>query len=325
MGTSFAEQVRTSGRFGFQAVGGIVASEGSMQWDDIHGLPYEMQYVYGSMRAADGTYWWPIRGAFRDQTRRMHLSEAAPGEDFSWAAEGEAAYVGPAVHEERDGWMGVWLPDGSRVMATKDRELHWTEGDFLDLHGELVGNAMQFFCPDEQEPLVYTSRVFRGTGTIKGKAVTGLFLHDSMHMPLNVNFIASAYITDLQAAWVAFATEYEDGAVQVGHLIWGAEGFDLMLIERSDGPPIVARDLDVEVRLDGDYPVWIRYSGAGETWIWEAHPAGYRDPIRSDLPEGHRRIQGWCYREGEIRRPVCTEALMETYNGRLADVISKAP
>ena len=322
MGRSFAHERRTSGRYGFQAVAGQVVADHRVHWAECNGLPFNMQYVYGSLRAADGTYWWPIRGAFEDQARRMHLSEAAPGTDFAWAPEGEAAYLGPVVHEERDGWMGVWRADGSHLMSTDGPRLRWTEDDFLDLDGELVGDAIQFYCPDDEEPLVYTTRWFRMSGTIKGTAVTGLVAHDSMHMRPGGNLITSPVITELQAAWVAFATELDDGSLQVGHLIWGTEGFDLMLIQRTDGPPIVARDLDVQVRMEEDFPVWVRYAGLRDTWIWEAHPAGYRDPIRSDLPEGHRRIQGWVHREGETRRPVCTEALMETYNGRLGDVIA---
>ncbi|GAA0616730.1 hypothetical protein GCM10009547_18540 [Sporichthya brevicatena] len=313
--------VRPSGRFGFQPVGGMVSPDGHSQWGSILGLPMNMAYAYGTLRAEDGTYWWPIRGSYETVSRRMHLSEARDAVDFVWAPEGEACDVGPVVTEKRDGWTGTWRADGSPVLATNGPEFRWTEPGFLDVHGELVGPAIQFYMPDANEPLVYTSRLFRGSGTIKGQPVRGLFYHDSMHMPADQDFIRSAYITDLQAAWVAFATEFDDGTVHAGHLVWGTEGFDILLIHRTDGESLVLRDLDVAVRISGDYPVEVRYSGGGETWIWTAHPKGYRDPIRADLPEGHRRIQGWVVREGETRRPVHTEALMETYNGRLTDVL----
>lgn len=311
--------VRPPGRFGFQAVGGMVEPDGHSQFGPILGLPMNMAYAYGTLRADDGTYYWPIRGAYESVSRRMHLSEASTPVDFVWAPEGEAAEVGPVTTENRDGWTGTWRADGSLIFATNGPQFHWTEPDFLDVRGELVGPAIQFYCPDAQEGLVYTSRLFRGTGTIKGRPVSGLFFHDSMHMPADVDFIRSAVITRLQGAWVAFATEFEDGHIHAGHLVWGTDGFVICIIHRTDGPPVIFRDFEMSARIENDFPVEVRYAGPdGETWVWVAHPEGYRDPIRSDLPEGHRRIQGWCYREGETRKPVRTEALMETYNGRLA-------
>lgn len=325
MGRGQAATTRPPGHFGFQPVAGLVTADGASQWETIHDLPMSMQYAYGTFRGVDSNrYFWPIRGAFEAVARRMHLSVADEGRDFTWAPEGEAAPVGPVIHDTRDGWTGTWL-GGQLLYGTDGPRFRWTEGHALDVEGELVGDAMQFMVPDEVEPLVYTSRLFRGRGTILGEQVRGLFFHDSMHMPTSQNFITSTYITALQAAWVAFATELDDGTVQAGHLVWGTQGFDLMIIQRSDGPPLVARDLEVEAELEDDYPVQIRYRGGGETWIWEAHGPCYRDPIRADLPEGHRRIQGWVHRDGETRRPVMTEALMETYNGRLSDVCRARP
>jgi len=321
VGLHVASDVRQPGHFGFQPVGGLVTADGTSQWDPVSGIPMSMQYAYGTLRGVNSRrYFWPIRGSFRTEARRMHLSVADVGEDFSWASEGEEAYVGPVVHEERDGWMGTWIGDDI-LYATNGPEFQWKEGDFLDVRGELVGDALQFLVPDEVESLVYTSRVFRAAGTVLGEDVTGLFFHDSMHMPENRNFIRSSYITDLQAAWVAFATEFEDGNIHAGHLVWGTQGFDLMIIERTDGPPIVAHDLEVDVVIEGDYPVEVVYHGRDETWVWTAHGACFRDPIRADLPEGHRRIQGWARRSDETRTPIMTEALMETYNGRLTNVL----
>jgi len=138
------------------------------------------------------------------------------------------------------------------------------------------------------------------------------------------HFLTGPLITKLEAAWVAFATEFEDGEVHAGHLIHGTEDFNLMVIHRTDGPSLVARDLEVEVELDGDtmaettFPTKVTYTGGGETWVWEAAEGG-RCPVRHDLPAGHRWRQGWAHHVDEKRRPKTTEALMETYNGRLIE------
>jgi hypothetical protein len=317
-----------AGNYGFQIAASFMRSDPAAHWRARNGVPMAMQYLYGSVRAADGTYWWPIRGAFAEKARFLHLPECRPGADFHWDPVGEKSYSGPVVHEERDGRWGVWLPDASELMSTDGPTVTWNEQDALSIQGSLVSDTvLQFFCPDEQEPLAYTSRLFRASGTVKGTPVSGLIFHDSMHMPAGVNFILSSYLTKLEAAWVAFATEYDDGSIDTGHLIWGTEGFTAMIVDPSRGERFVARDIECEVQwspkqsFGGDWPSRVVYRGGGETWIWEELPqGGARCPIRTDLPDGHRWVQGWVHREGETRTPVCTEALMETYNPRLADV-----
>jgi hypothetical protein len=286
-----------------------------------------MQYAYGSLRAEDGTYWWPIRGAWAEKARFLHLPQCVPGDDFTWDPIGTTSYSGPVTHEQRGGSWGVWRPDGTALLSTDGPTFLWDEGAALRVTGELIGPALQFSCPDAAEPLVYTSRLFRATGTVKGIPVTGLFFHDSMHMPADVNFIKSSYLESLEAAWVAFATEYEDGSIDSGHLVWGTDGFAIMVVNPSDGEPFVARDLDVSVAWSDKesfgevWPQRVTYRGGGQTWIWDELPeGGARCPIRTDLPFGHRWLEGWVHRDGETRTPVCTEALMETYNPRLADV-----
>lgn len=312
----------TSGRYGFQAVASIIEPRASAHWQDVVGLKMNMQYFYGSVRSEAGHYWWPIRGFYTDHARFLHLSESTIGEDFSYATDENSSYGGPVDHRRRDARWEVVTPDGAALMAVDDARMEWNDGTELSMTGELVGPGLQFFTPDEDDPLVYTSRLFRVTGTIKGIPVTGLVFHDSMHSKTGRQFIQGPVITKLEAAWVAFATEFEDGAIHSGHLVHGTEGFNLMIIHRTDGTSLTARDIVVEAELDGEpmadttYPAKVSYTGGGETWVWEAGP-GARCPLRKDLPEGHRWRQGWAHHIDETRRPKTTEALMETYNGRL--------
>ena len=58
----------------------------------------------------------------------------------------------------------------------------------------------------------------------------------------------------------------------------GTEGFNLMIIHRTDGPSLVAHDIVVEAELDGEpmsdnaFPAKVSYTGGGKTWVWEAAP-----------------------------------------------------
>ena len=126
MAQGFGRTERTGGRYGFQPVGGFIAPAAENHWATTHGVPIAMEYLYGSLRAADGTYWWPIRGAYADKARFLHLPESVPGGDFVWQPEGEKAYTGPVEHGRRGDRFGVWLPDGSSLIATDDDTASWT-------------------------------------------------------------------------------------------------------------------------------------------------------------------------------------------------------
>ncbi|WP_245650673.1 hypothetical protein [Nocardia harenae] len=314
----------TSGKFGFQPVAAFIEPTASAHWRDVAGLEVDMQYFYGSVRSEAGDYWWPIRGFYPDRARYLHLSESKIGGDFHYATDETSSYGGPVKHLQRDGGLQVVTPEGAVLMAVDDSRMEWNDGTELSMTGELVGPGIQFLVPDEDDAFLYTSRLFRTTGTVKGVPVTGLVFHDSMHAKPGKQFLTGPVITKLEAAWVAFATEFEDGTVHSGHLVYGTEGFDLMIIHRSDGPSLIARDIVVHAELDGDpmadttFPAKVSYTGGGETWVWEAVPGG-RCPVREDLPAGHRWRQGWAHHVDETRRPKTTEALMETYNGRLLD------
>jgi len=317
-------QLSTSGRFGFQPVAALIEPTASAHWHDVAGLPMDMQYFYGSVRSAEGDYWWPIRGFYADKARFLHLSESKIGSDFTYATDETNSYGGPVEHRQRDGRWEVVTPDGTVLMAADDSKMEWNDGTELTMTGELVGSGVQFLCPDEDDPWAYTSRLFRTTGTIKGVPVTGLVYHDTMYAAAGKHVLTGPLITRLEAAWVAFATEFEDGEIHAGHLIHGTEDFNVMIIHRTDGPSLIARDIDVEVELEGEpmddttYPTKVTYTGGGETWVWEAAEGG-RCPVRKDLPAGHRWRQGWAHSANETRRPKTTEALMETYNGRLVE------
>jgi hypothetical protein len=318
------ETLGTSGHYGFPLVGNLIEPNPNAHWDDVFGLTMNMEYFYGSLRSEAGDYWWPIRGFYTDRARFLHLSESKTGGDFVYATDETNSYGGPVEHRHSGGRWEVVNPDGQVLMGVTEDQMQWNDGADLKITGERVGPGLQFYAVDDDDPLVYTSRLFKASGSVRGVPVTGLVFHDSMHTKSGKQFMQGPVITKLETGWVAFATEFEDGEVHCGHLVHGTEKFNLMIIHRTDGPPLIARDIVVEAELDGEpdsesaYPVKLSYTGGGETWVWEANEGG-RCPVRHDLPAGHRWRQGWVHHIDEKRRPKTTEALMETYNERLVE------
>lgn len=313
---------RANGAFGYQLVGGFVDYEPGVYFEPLLGIPPSMQYVYGSFRSASGSYFWPIRGLYADRTRHLHIAESKSGGDFEYAPEGEAAYDGP-VAKSGGAHAGARSPDGSSyVLEAEGSGLRWSEGDVVDVEGRAVGTASQFHAPDADCPLIYTSQLFRTTSArIKGEEVEGLFFFDALHLPEGADWITSPYYAALQAAWVAFATELDDGTIHAGHLVHGLDGFNILLTQSTDGSERVSRHFDVAVALDGDpaFPAEVRYTtrDRDDVWVWSALETG-RMPVREDLVPGHRWRQGVVRLEGDTRDVVRSEALMETYNLRLS-------
>ena len=312
---------RANGRFGHQVVGGHVDYDAAAYYEPLLGIPASMQYIYGSLRSEAGSYYWPIRGLYADRTRHLHLSESKDGGEFVYAPEGEAAYDGP-VEKQGGPNAGARSPDGKAFLFETDgNTLRYIEEGCIDLTAEVVGRTTQFHAPDAECPLIYTSTVIRTTeATVKGEEVSGILFYDALHLPEGVSWVTSPYYADLQAAWVAFITEFDDGNLAFGHLVHGVDGFNVLLTQRTDGDPMVSRSFATEVTLEGpdEFPHSVRYlaNDSDQVWRWDALPVS-RMPVRKDLVEGHRWRQGVVTPEGETRAVTRSEGLMETYNSRL--------
>jgi hypothetical protein len=314
--------VRRCGDFGYQLVGGFIEHDPSAGFHDIQGVPPSMSYLFGSLRSTDGDdYWWPIRGFLHGKARHLQFLESKSGGDFEWNhAETDGAYMGDTVSGERDGRWGFWTPGGEPILSTTATEMHWHEpSGVLDVRATAHGPSMQFYCANPEEPLVYTSRLFKvDAATVKGSPCSGWFFHDVVSLREGQSWYGSPYLLAIQGAWVAFVTEMADGSVDAGHLVWGPEGFELMVVQRSDGTLLVDREVTIDYEMDDqDFPSRVSYcASTGETWVW--HETGRaRMPVRHEISPHHRWREGVVLRDGETREWRDSEALMETYNDRL--------
>lgn len=323
----------------FQPVGSLTTTAVDPLFAAHFGLPVSMQYIYGSLRTKGGTYYWPIRGTYRHRARHLHLSVADrevvdDGDrlsdrvgDFRYAVGTGEGYEGDVTWERRDGSWAVCKDDGEPLMSLGDTTLSWTEGAAVDLRGTIDGPALQFGVGNDEWPFVYTSRLFRVTdGLVEGEPVEGWVFHDTLHLPEGENFMTSPYQRQLQGAWVAFVTEYDDGAIHAGHLVHGLDGFTVLAVHRSDGPPLLSNVADVEVEVDADdFPTRVSYVAGDQTWVWDGYSLSGsgrgRMPVRADIGPDHRWTQGIVRPLGETRKVVSAEALMETYQDRLRPVI----
>jgi hypothetical protein len=278
-----------------------------------------MHYVVANLTSQEsGRHWVAMRSTTADKARKLTVREAGPDGDFNQKVAGEA-YAGPLALERREGVWGDWRPDGSALLQSTDSTFRWCEDGIFEVSGSLVGTPPRLYVPHAEIPIVWTTRWFAVTGTLGDEAVSGSLIFGSVHLPEGQPLVPSPYTSEYQIAWCDFCTEFEDGTTDSGLLLWGHDGFAAVCVQRSDGSILATPEVTAKAEYDsGDpaFPAVVTYSANGETFIWEAQAKGGRWPLRPDVAEDYRLIQGAVRREGEQRAVRRAFAYVEAYESR---------
>ena len=149
----------------------------------------------------------------------------------------------------------------------------------------------------------YRSRIFRATGAVDGVPVDGFVGCDEVHLaPGRQNYVDDPLTaTHLSEAWCTWATAYDDGSVEAGHVAFGRDGFAFGL-RSTDGVATVTTNVSGTVTHDAHgCPARIAFDVDGDRWEFVADARGF---AAEPLPGPVRQAEGWCHRVGETRRPV---------------------
>jgi hypothetical protein len=180
--------------------------------------------------------------------------------------------------------------------------LRWLEADLLDVSGDEVSPSLQWHLPGE-DGILYASRIFRVSGWVVGQEVDGFVGVDEVSLGTGRRNYVDDPITagHLSHAWCTWATAYDDGSVEAGHVAFGRDGFWFGM-RAADGVTHVAESVTgVVERDDRGVPKRIEFEIDGEPWEFFADPRGH--PIEP-LPGPVRQAEGWFRRVGETRTPV---------------------
>ena len=191
----------------------------------------------------------------------------------------------------------------------------WAEGQILDVSGEEVTPGLQWcLVPDAGgEGMRYGSQIFKIEGTFEGIEVDGFLGVDQVHLaPGRQHYVDDPMTaSQLSDAWCTWATAYDDGSIECGHVSFGAGGFGFAL-RASDRTAHVAERVTGEVVSVSDgCPMQISVDIDGEAWEFVADGRGL--PIEP-VPGPVRQAEGWFRRVGETRRPVVWCATPEIPN-----------
>jgi len=205
-------------------------------------------------------------------------------------------------------------------MARTATDLRYREGDELQFTGRRIGPGMQVYVPSGPTPLFYTSLLHRVSGTAFGKSAEGFLWLDHCYLPPGVTWRNSDFFKGVELAWTPFGTEFADGSIEMGHICYGADGFNFAMVVDGTGEVlhatsnVSARDIKYKPNT---FPEHMYYEVDGVDWEWSAVDDG-------ELPEqasGHdfyRSSEGYLRRAGETRTP----AVYHSYNEFFPPAIS---
>jgi hypothetical protein len=200
--------------------------------------------------------------------------------------------------EARDGAQPFELsicPDSAR----------WAEGEILDVSGTEVLPGLQWcVVPDtEGDGMRFASRIFLVEGVFEGIEVDGFLGVDEIHLaPGRQHYVDDPLTASrLSDAWCTWATAYDDGSIEWGHVSFGTDGFGFALRASEGVAHVAERVVGEVVSVRDGCPVHITFDIDGEAWEFEADPRGL---ALEPLPGPVRQSEGWFRRVGETRQPV---------------------
>lgn len=208
-------------------------------------------------------------------------------------------------------------------------DFSWTEKGVLSFSGKRFAPGSHIYVPwREEEPngtpggCYYTSVCYLAEGEIFGERAKGFFIVDQDYLVpgLEWNDDRNLIWSQLQLAWVVFATEWDDGTIEWGHISAGFDKFKFGSVYSNKSPVVVeTRNVSLSTDWGGPdgYAKRLKYDFDGGEQKWEFVTAA--DGKFSDLhyPQNWHGACGIVRRVGERRKPVRWFAWQETFPEKL--------
>jgi hypothetical protein len=282
----------------------------------------------------------------------MSIMRRIPAEDAAAAGDGKSSLGGKLIIMSTHGDAGALairreargavdshqlvrspIPNGVRFapepcaqgrgleLSLTTTRLVYTEEETIDVAGDLVCPALQWYLPGKDSALLYLTQTWEVTGTIIGRPVRGfLFWEEAYMLPDARLYVTKDPLHDVgYTTWYSWANRYADGTAEVGHFLFGQHDFHVGVIASSDGTvrSVTRMNAVVDRDADGYWHRGIVYDLDGEAWICEPDQRGRMQlgPIPNPQQEGRirrrdddREVEAWMAwgetvpDNGEVRR-----------------------
>jgi hypothetical protein len=291
------------------------------------GLAREATYLWGTLRDDTGRPLSFMRrivpeGLSSDEAGeralgdRLILQAAFDGADaMRVRREARAAASSDAVKRSVEDGRAVFRADGEQssfALAAGTDAVTWTESGIVEVSGATVATGLQWYATGD-DAMLYPTQTWLVDGEALGRPVRGfLFIEEAYMQPGGRLYIrrdplhAARYLT-----WYSWATEWDDGTVEIGHHLFGQGRFHVGVRADSNGRVHHAREMDARItrNTDGYWMDRIDYTIDGEAWELVADPVGRMVDLG---PIPNPQQEGLMQRVGETRQPVTWMAWGET-------------
>ncbi len=297
------------------------------------GLTEQVLYLYGGWREKDGTLHVFERKFIGPMTAGLWLMkcdenavEINPESARTVRGEVKREYTEDSILLHGAMMEKVGDSGGDFKFNVTPGKFEWQEnGDLLNLSGTLVGPGVQIFAPDNEEPILYISELYKVVGNVDGEDVEGFVFYDHSYWPAGTDWKEFKVFKDLQLGWEAFANEYEDGSIEWGHLCIGREGFNFTGVCDADGPVSMTSGGLGGIDLgEGDWAQRAAWQAPdGNTWTFELEDGGTLSGFTAARWGNYRAQAGHTRRVGDDRTVKLGFSWLETFGDRIRE--SKIP
>lgn len=225
------------------------------------------------------------------------------------------------------GSSGFWAGATSEtVSASFGESLAWSDSGRMTLAGRLLGPGTQAYIPsrdgDAAGGLCHTALFYEGQGQLFDEAVSGIVILEQAFSPRGQIVSDSAVRRRFVGGWNGFASVFEDGSTQYGHLTYGTGPFRYANIvdgDRHISCPV--ESVKAETTREGLGSRLEYHLANGETWEFVAEANGaMKDMIALAKRLGSKAQvhKGHVGRVGERRRRRNWYSIQEWFPDRLA-------
>ena len=278
------------------------------------GLHLQVQYIYGGLRTKDGTNYilerkfvGPMTGGLWLMTDVSGDLKLDPGSLRSTRGETRRQFTddvrrwGDHLMHKLSQDMGVGAGEPIALEMTSEK-LTWSEGDLLQLEGDIIGPGFQYYAVDRDEPLFYTTHAYWVQGTVLGAEVEGFIGFDHGYWQHGREWKEYRVFEDLELSWEVFGNKFDNGEIEWGVIVKGRDGLSAAMVFEGERPVAVSDDMPMEAELD-DEGFFTRASfqiGDG-TWDFLPAPNGRLLEFAEARWAGYRSQAGVTRRRGDER------------------------
>jgi hypothetical protein len=139
----------------------------------------------------------------------------------------------PAGSLRLKGWGAFWSGGSRQTVDVKvGDEVAWEDSGRFSLQGQLIGPGLQTYVPSRRGlqgvGVCHTGVFYEASGTVLGEPVAGIVIVEHVFTEPGEVLSDTSIRTRFAGGWNGFATVFEDGSTQYGHIGFGVGPFRFM-------------------------------------------------------------------------------------------------